>query len=66
MNPAEIAELRDRRYNGTVVYLKKIHSDLIVLRVKPDFPRPEHSQVNIARWGWATGSHELRDVNWRA
>jgi ferredoxin--NADP+ reductase len=42
MNPAEIAELRDRRYNGTVVYLKKIHSDLIVLRVKPDFPRPEH------------------------
>ncbi len=42
MNPAEIAELRDRRYNATVVYLKKIHSDLIVLRVKPDFPRPEH------------------------
>jgi ferredoxin/flavodoxin---NADP+ reductase len=42
MNPEEIAELRTRRYNATVVYLKKIHSDLVILRVKPDFPRPEH------------------------
>lgn len=42
MTPEEIAELRARRYNGTVVYLKKVHSDLMVLRVKPDFPRPPH------------------------
>jgi ferredoxin--NADP+ reductase len=42
MTPEEIAELRGRRYNGTVVYLKKTHSDLMVLRVKPDFPRPLH------------------------
>lgn len=42
MSPEDIAELRTRRYNGTVVFLKKLHSDLMVLRVKPDFPRPPH------------------------
>ena len=42
MTPEEIAELRHRRYNGTVVSLKKTHSDLMVIRVKPDFPRPPH------------------------
>src|SRR5581483_3688285 len=42
MTPEEVSELRQRRYNGTVVYLKKLHSDLMVLRVKPDFPRPPH------------------------
>jgi len=42
MTPEEIAELRARRYNGTVAALTKVHSDLMVLRVKPDFPRPAH------------------------
>jgi ferredoxin--NADP+ reductase len=42
MTPEQIAELRQRRYNGTVVYLHKIHSDLMVMRVRPDFPRPPH------------------------
>ena len=31
---------RAKRYNGTVIYLHKIHSDLMILRVRPDFPRP--------------------------
>ncbi|HSQ57137.1 MAG TPA: ferredoxin--NADP reductase [Gemmata sp.] len=42
MTPEEVAELRNRRYNGTVVYLHKPNSDLMVMRVKPDFPRPQH------------------------
>jgi ferredoxin--NADP+ reductase len=42
MTSHEIAELRAKRYNGTVVYLQKIHSDLMILRVRPDFPRPAH------------------------
>ncbi len=42
MTPPEIDELRQKRYNGTVVYLKKTHSDLMVMRVKPDFARPPH------------------------
>ena len=42
MLPEEIAEARTKRYNGTVVSLKKAHSDLMILRVQPDFPRPPH------------------------
>ena len=42
MTPDEITELRHKRYNGTVVHLHKVHSDLMVMRVRPDFPRPPH------------------------
>ncbi len=42
MTPEEIADLRTRRYNGTVVHLQKVHSDLLMMRVKPDFARPAH------------------------
>lgn len=42
MLPEQITELRNKRYNGTVTYLKKVHSDLMILRIKPDFPRPNH------------------------
>jgi ferredoxin--NADP+ reductase len=42
MTSAEIADLRAKRYNGTVVYLHKIHTDLMILRVRPDFPRPPY------------------------
>ena len=42
MTPEDIADLRARRYNGTAVSVQKVHSDLMILRVKPDFPRPLH------------------------
>lgn len=42
MLPEEIAVARERRYNGTVVALKKAHADLMMLRIKPDFPIPAH------------------------
>lgn len=42
MSPEEIEELRARRYNGTVIHLEKIHTDLMILRVKPDFTRHDH------------------------
>jgi len=42
MTPEEIAELRRTRYNATVAALKQIHSDLLVLRVRPDFRLPQH------------------------
>lgn len=42
MTAEEITELRQRRYNATVVSLKLLNPDLMVLRVKPDFPRPPH------------------------
>lgn len=42
MTAEEIADLRQRRYNATAVYLHLINPDLMILRVKPDFPRPAH------------------------
>lgn len=42
MTPERIAELRQQRYNATVVRIRKAHADLMCLRVKPDFPVPPH------------------------
>jgi ferredoxin--NADP+ reductase len=42
MTAEEIADLRQRRYNATAVYLRLLNPDLMVLRVKSDFPRPAH------------------------
>lgn len=42
MTPAQIADLRKQRYNATLVHQHKIHSDLMVIRVRPDFPRPSY------------------------
>jgi ferredoxin--NADP+ reductase len=42
MTAEEIADLRNRRYNATVVSLKLLNPDLMVVRVKPDFARPAH------------------------
>jgi ferredoxin--NADP+ reductase len=42
MTPEEIDQLRRKRYNATVVYLRKANPDLMVMRVKPDFPLPQH------------------------
>lgn len=42
MTAEEVQELRQRRYNATVVSLKRLNPDLMVIRVKPDFPRPPH------------------------
>ncbi len=58
MTPEEIVELRQKRYNGTVVLLKKLHSDLMVLRVKPDFPRPAHKPGQYCSLG--LGNWEAR------
>jgi ferredoxin--NADP+ reductase len=42
MTPEQIADLRRQRYNATVTWLRKTHSDLMILRVQPDFPLPVH------------------------
>jgi ferredoxin/flavodoxin---NADP+ reductase len=53
MTADEIAELRRTRYNATVVRLEKLHSDLMILRVKPDFPRPPHRAGQYCTLGLA-------------
>jgi ferredoxin--NADP+ reductase len=42
MLPEEIAAARQKRYTGTVVALRKAHTDLMIIRIKPDFPIPAH------------------------
>ncbi|GIW78224.1 MAG: ferredoxin--NADP(+) reductase [Gemmatales bacterium] len=42
MDSQQLEELRKKHYNASVVYLNKVHSDLLIMRVKPDFPKPAH------------------------
>jgi ferredoxin--NADP+ reductase len=42
MTPEQIADLRRQKYNATVVQLRKVHGDLLTLRVKPDFALQPH------------------------
>jgi ferredoxin--NADP+ reductase len=43
MTPDRINELRREKYNATVVYLHKSNPDLMLIRVRPDFPLPAHA-----------------------
>jgi ferredoxin--NADP+ reductase len=51
MTPSDISELRKKRYNATIVRLSRAHSDLMTLRVRPDFPRPPHRSGQYALLG---------------
>lgn len=51
MSPEQVAELRQKRYNATVVSLRKVHSDLMILRVRPDFPLPPHKPGQYSTLG---------------
>jgi ferredoxin--NADP+ reductase len=51
MTPQEIAALRQKRYNATVGRLVKVHSDLMLLRVRPDFRRPLHKPGQYSTLG---------------
>jgi ferredoxin--NADP+ reductase len=42
LTPSQLAELRRKHYNATVVGLRKPNPELAILRVQPDFPIPEH------------------------
>jgi ferredoxin--NADP+ reductase len=42
MTPEQISELRRQKYNATVVRVVKAQTDLLTMRVRPDFPIPPH------------------------
>jgi len=42
MTPEEMTALRSQKYNATLLRMLKVHSDLLVMRVRPDFVRPPH------------------------
>jgi ferredoxin/flavodoxin---NADP+ reductase len=55
MTPEQITELRRQRYNATVVHLHKPNPELMMIRVKPDFPVPPHqpgqySSLGLGNW----------------
>lgn len=55
LTPTQIAELRQKHYNATLVHLNKPNPDLAILRVKPDFVVPEHkpgqySTLGLGNW----------------
>jgi len=55
MTPDQITELRRQKYNATVVYLRKVHTDLMIIRTRPDFPRPPHhpgqyTSLGLGHW----------------
>jgi ferredoxin--NADP+ reductase len=51
MTAEQMAELRCTRYNATVVWLSKPHSDLMLLRVRPDRPLPVHKPGQYSTLG---------------
>lgn len=42
MTPEQIADLRRQKYNATVTRLIKVHSDLLIMRVRPDYKLHPH------------------------
>jgi ferredoxin--NADP+ reductase len=58
MTPEQISKLRQERYNATVVWLRKAHSDLMIIRTQPDFPLPSHKPGQYSTLG--LGSWEPR------
>jgi ferredoxin/flavodoxin---NADP+ reductase len=54
MTPDVVAELRRTKYNATVIHLRKPNPDLMIVRVRPDFPLPVHKpgQYTTLGLGW--------------
>jgi ferredoxin/flavodoxin---NADP+ reductase len=55
MTPEQISELRRKHYNSTIVRMRKAHSDLLMMRVRPDFPLRVHqpgqySSLGLGYW----------------
>src|SRR5258708_34842864 len=51
MTSEQFVELRQKTYNATLVRLEKPHSDLMLLRVRPDFPLPVHKPGQYSTLG---------------
>jgi ferredoxin--NADP+ reductase len=51
MTPEQITELRQKTYNTTVVGLRLANPDLMIVRVKPDYPLPVHKPGQYSTLG---------------
>jgi ferredoxin--NADP+ reductase len=61
MTPEECASLREKHYNATVVHLKQVHEDLVIMRVRPDFPLPAHKPGQYSTLGMGQWEPRLPD-----
>jgi len=55
MTPEEAAQSRKSLYNATITHLKRSHSDLMILRVRPDFILPpckpgQYTTLGLGAW----------------
>jgi ferredoxin--NADP+ reductase len=55
MTPEQIAELRNKHYNATIAWLRKTHSDLMMVRIRPDWALPKHqpgqyTSIGLGNW----------------
>jgi ferredoxin--NADP+ reductase len=51
MTPQEIVDLRQRLYNATIVKLHLANPDLMIVRIRPDFPLPIHKPGQYSTLG---------------
>ncbi len=60
MTSEELSRLRDEKYNASIVHLDRVHHDLVIMRVRPDFPRPAHKpgQYTVLGLGYWEPRHE--------
>lgn len=60
MSEDQVAELREKHYNTTVVSLTKGNPDLMIVRVRPDYPLQEHQpgQYTTLGMGYWEPRHE--------
>lgn len=55
LTPGQVAELRKKNYNATLIGLRKANPDLAIFRIKPDFPIPPHKAgqyTTLGLGGW--------------
>jgi len=55
MTPEQITELKRKHYNATVAWLRKAHSDLMAIRIRPDWKLPKHepgqyTSIGMGNW----------------
>jgi ferredoxin--NADP+ reductase len=51
----QIARLRDEEYNATITYMRRVHDELMIFRVRPDLPIPPHkagqyTSIGLGYW----------------
>jgi len=55
LTPGQVAELRKKHYNATLIALRKPNPELAILRIQPDYPIPEHKPgqyTTLGLGGW--------------